>query len=72
MPRRSKKAPDLDWDRVAHMQNDLPSGKDKNSKGGNFRANPRRYDENFDNIKSTCRKCGRDKQFGKKCQECED
>jgi len=53
MPKRSKKAPDVDWDRIEHMQANLPSGKSKDSKGGNFRVSPKAFSEGMDKVKSS-------------------
>ena len=64
-----KQAKDYDWDRIEHAQNPPPSGKDKNSRGGNDRVrNKTEYDKRFDKIMSTCKECGRERPFGQKCE----
>lgn len=51
MPKRSQRAPDLDWDRVEYMQNPPESGKGRDARGGNFRVSPKLFCEKIEKIK---------------------
>ncbi len=42
---------DTDWNRIERIQNTPPSGKDKNSRGGNFRVSAGEYNDGIDRIK---------------------